>query len=353
MSWQIVRGALQRRRKGRLGYSEAQMDVLSEVLKVVRLDAAIFFNAEFSSPWCVYSPPSSTVAPVLSPGSGHLIIYHFLTDGAAYIKLDDGTQLDLEAGEIVILPHGDAHTLGHGRTGPSKESSNMIAHIQQHGLEPYRYGGGGSPANFVCGFLACEPNLCQAVLGSLPPVFKVDIREDSSGQWLENSLRFSVAEALASRAGADAMLAKLSEVVFVETLRRYIASLPEQETGWLAGARDPEVGKALALLHRRPADPWTIANLAQQVGLSRSVLADRFRHFLGEPPMGYLTRWRMRLGARALATTNHSVAQIAYDVGYESEAAFNRAFKREFGTPPARYRTQARGSKDLPREHDS
>jgi transcriptional regulator GlxA family with amidase domain len=173
----------------------------------------------------------------------------------------------------------------------------------------------------------------------------VSVRDDAAGSWLENSIRFSVGEVDASRAGSEAVLAKLSEALFVETLRRYIGRLPENQTGWLAGARDAEVGKALALMHRQPAHCWTIAELAKQAGVSRSALAERFRHFLGEPPMTYLTRWRLQLGAQMLSSNSHSVAQIAAEVGYESEAAFNRAFKREFNLPPARFRTEAKDKK--------
>ena len=185
--------------------------------------------------------------------------------------------------------------------------------------------------------MACEPRLSQVFLSGLPPVFKVNIRNDASGRWLENSIRFSVNEADASRAGGEAVLAKLSEVLFVETLRTYIANLPPEQTGWLAGARDAEVGKTLALMHRNPASPWTIASLATQVGVSRSVLADRFRHYLDRSPMAYLTSWRLQLAADLLTSTSYSVARIAAEVGYESEPAFNRAFKRDFGMhrPPA------------------
>jgi transcriptional regulator GlxA family with amidase domain len=150
-----------------------------------------------------------------------------------------------------------------------------------------------------------------------------------------------------SRAGGEAVLAKLSEVLFVETLRTYIAHLPSEQTGWLAGARDSEVGKTLALMHRDPARPWTIASLAKEAGLSRTVLAERFRHYLNEPPMAYLTHWRLQLGAQMLGSTSHSVSQIAAEVGYESEAAFNRAFKREFGVPPARFRNQSKSTSSL------
>ena len=196
----------------------------------------------------------------------------------------------------------------------------------------------------MCGYMACEPRLSQVFLSGLPPVFKVSIRNDASGRWLENSIRFSVDQADASRAGGEAVLAKLSEVLFVETLRVYIAHLPPEQTGWLAGAHDADVGKTLALMHRNPGHPWTIAALAQEAGVSRSVLAERFRHYLNEPPMAYLTRWRLQLGAQMLASASYSVAQIAAEVGYESEAAFNRAFKREFTVPPARFRSQSRST---------
>ncbi len=170
----------------------------------------------------------------------------------------------------------------------------------------------------------------------------MSIRDDASGQWLENSIRYSVDTVDASRSGGEAVLAKLSEVLFIETLRRYVAQIPREQSGWLAGVRDPEVGKALALLHRKPAHPWTIAALATEVGISRSVLAERFRRYLSETPIAYLTRWRLQLGAQMLKSTSNSVAQIAAEVGYESEPSFNRAFKREFDLPPARFRSQSK-----------
>jgi len=217
-----------------------------------------------------------------------------------------------------------------------------LARVVAQGLKLSRLGGGGEVTRFICGFMACDPQLSQVFLSGLPPVFKVSIRNDASGRWLENSIRFSVNEADASRAGGEAVLAKLSEVLFVETLRAFIAQLPPDQKGWLAGARDVEVGKTLALMHRNPAHPWSIASLAKEAGVSRSVLAERFRHYLNQSPMAYLTRWRLQIGAQLLASTSHSVAQIAPEVGYESEAAFNRAFKREFTVPPARFRSQSR-----------
>jgi len=318
------------------------MDVLSEVLKVVKLQGAMFYNGEFSSPWSFYSPASTTIAPHLALGARHVIVYHLLTEGHASAGLVDGERIVLEAGDIVIFPHGDAHILENGPSAKSVDMAKEIARIVAQGLKLSRQGGGGEVTKFVCGFMACDPRLSQIFLSGLPPVFKVSIRHDASGRWLENSIRFSVNEADASRAGGEAVLAKLSEVLFVETLRTYIAHLPPEQTGWLAGARDAEVGRSLALMHRNPSQPWTIALLAKEAGVSRSVLAERFRHFLNEPPMAYLTRWRLQLGAQMLVSTSYSVAQIASEVGYESEAAFNRAFKREFETPPARFRRQSR-----------
>jgi AraC-like DNA-binding protein len=318
------------------------MDVLSEVLKVVKLQGAMFFNGEFSSPWSICSPHSRAVAPYLAPGAGHLIIYHLLTEGRANARLLDGERITLEAGDIVIFPHGDAHIMENGPPSETVDIAKELARVVSQGLKLARLGGGGEVAKFICGYMACEPRLSQVFLSGLPSIFKLSIRNDASGRWLENSIRYSVNEADPSRAGGEAVLAKLSEVLFVETLRAYIAHLPAEQTGWLAGARDSQVGKTLALMHRNPAQAWTIASLAKEAGLSRSVLAERFRHYLNEPPMAYLTRWRLQLGAQMLASTSYSVSQIASEVGYESEAAFNRAFKREFAVPPARFRSQSR-----------
>jgi AraC-like DNA-binding protein len=258
------------------------------------------------------------------------------------VNLEGGERALLADGDIVTLPHGHAHLLGNGEGAPLIDGAIALPKLLSRGLEPIKVGGGGERTLFVCGFLSCDPLLSRTFLQALPPLFKVNISNDPSGQWLESSLRFAVAEAVAAREGASAMLAKLSEAIFTETVRRHIRALPESETGWLAGARDPAVGQALFLFHQRPSHPWTMPELAKEVGVSRSVLAERFRHYLGQPPMAYLTQWRLRLGARALTSGDRSVAEIASDVGYETEASFNRAFKRHFQQPPARYRNSSR-----------
>jgi AraC-like DNA-binding protein len=322
------------------------MDVLSEVLKVVKLEGAVFYNGEFSAPWSFRSPASRRLAPHLAPGAGHVIIYHLITEGRGYAEIKNGPRVPLGPGDIVIFPHGDPHMIGNGPVANSVNSERELQRILSQGLKLVQMGGGGEVTRIICGFMACEPRLSKLFLAGLPPVFKINIRTDASGQWLENSIRFSVGEAGSSHAGGEAVLAKLSEALFVEILRRYIAQLPKEQTGWLGGARDPEVGNALALMHRRPAHPWTIAGLATEAGISRSVLAERFRQYLGEPPMAYLTRWRLQLGAQMLNSTSYSVAQIAAEVGYESEPAFNRAFKRQFNLPPARFRAESKSGRN-------
>jgi AraC-like DNA-binding protein len=315
------------------------MDAFSEILSGVKLNGAVYFSAEFSAPWCFSSPPSASLAALLAPAAPHLVIYHLLIDGRALVELANRQSIELEPGDVVILPHGDPHhmTSGKGVTA-TPQTSAILSKVKSRDLSPMQAGGGGDAARFVCGYMACDPYISRPILTGLPPVFKVNIRTDRSGQWLENSILHLVEEAASGGVGSAAMLAKLSEALFVDTLRRYVVSLPEQQVGWLAGTRDPIVGKSLGLLHSRVAHPWTIANLASEVGISRSALVERFTRYLAEPPMTYLTRWRLQLAARSLETTPRGVAEIAGAVGYESEAAFNRAFKREFGQPPGRYR---------------
>jgi AraC-like DNA-binding protein len=282
------------------------------------------------------------LTPLLAPGAPHLVIYHFVIEGSGLVRMDDGREVRLETGDVIVLPHGDAHGMYSGEGAVGEETAAMSAQLKTRDLKTLRAGGGGPVTRFVCGYMACDPLLCRPILQSLPSAFTVNLRTDRSGHWLENSILHLVEEAGSGQAGSEAMLSKLSEALFVDTLRRYIAGLPPQETGWFAAARDPFVGKSLTLLHTKPQHPWTIAELSKDVGLSRSALIERFTRYLSEPPMAYLIRRRLQLAARALAGTSRGVAEIASDVGYESEAAFNRAFKREFGSPPARYRREQR-----------
>lgn len=316
------------------------MDAFSEILSGVKLSGAVFFAAEFSAPWGFTMPGSSVMTARLAPGASHIILYHLLLEGRSIVETLNGEQIRLEAGDIVVFPHGDSHHMSSGKEAVRPfPNYGISAKVKARDLSPLHAGGGGEVSRFVCGYMTCDPHLCGPILNGLPAVLNVNIRSDRSGQWLESSILHLLEEAASGRVGSEAMLAKLSEALFVDTLRRYVSGLSEQQTGWLAGTRDPIVGKSLALLHSRVAHPWTIADLADEVGISRSALVERFTRYLSEPPMAYLTRWRLQLAAQSLEKTSRGVADIAAAVGYESEAAFNRAFKREFGQPPGRYRS--------------
>jgi AraC-like DNA-binding protein len=221
------------------------------------------------------------------------------------------------------------------------ESGDSLRDYLSGSLGIMRIEGGGAITRFICGYFGCERSADKLFLAGLPTMIKINIRGDAAGAWLENSIRHLVSDAAANRPGRSVLLSKASEALFIETLRRYTEQLPPEQVGWLAGARDPIVGGALALLHRRPFHGWTLDALVLELGTSRSVLTERFSRYLGEPPLTYLVRWRLQLASRLLETSRRkTIMQVASEVGYESEAAFNRAFKREFGTPPARYRKQ-------------
>jgi AraC-like DNA-binding protein len=322
------------------------MDAFSEILSGVKLSGAVFFTAEFSAPWGFSAPSAKVAAETLAPSAAHLVLYHLLIDGSGFVEMEDGQTVALVPGDLVIFPHGDPHHMSNGKaTRPPFPNYGITPKIKARDLSPLRAGGGGAVSKFVCGYMTCDPHLSRPILNGLPPVFKVNVRTDSAGHWLESSVLHLVEEAASGRVGSEAMLAKLSEALFVDTLRRYVDGLPEQQNGWLAGARDPVVGRSLALLHGRVAHPWTIADLADEVGISRSALVERFSRYLSEPPMAYLTRWRLQLAAESLQKTSRGVADIATDIGYQSEAAFSRAFRREFGQPPGRYRSDYKGSR--------
>lgn len=318
------------------------MDALSEILATMKLQGALFFRGNFSAPWYVSSPESQVMARALAPTATHLVIYHLLTEGAARLRTSDGTDVQLAAGDIVVFPHGHAHEMM-SRDGTCRtEDAGVVDKIRRRDLTPLQVEGGGEPARFICGYMACDSLANKTILQGLPKVFTVNIRGDQSGKWLESAILHLLSEADSGSPGSQALLAKLSEALFVDTLRRHMVGLQQDAVGLLAGARDPLVGKSLAVLHARVRDEWTISSLAHEVGSSRSALADRFSRLLGMPPMSYLTRWRMQLAARALSTSSRATASIAMEVGYESEAAFSRAFKREYAMPPAKYRREMR-----------
>jgi AraC-like DNA-binding protein len=326
------------------------MDALSEALNAVRMTGAIFFTAECTAPWGFSVPHLWRVSRVLAPGTDRLVSYHLVTEGKALVRFADMADVTVEAGDVLIIPHGDPHTVTNGSPARLVDSGASLAKFLTGELMSMRLGGGGELTHFVCGYFGCERHADRLFLAGLPTLIKIHIRGDRAGAWLEASIRHLVAEASSRRPGQTVLLSKMAEALFIEALRRYMEQLPPEQIGWLAGARDPVVGTALALLHRKPCHHWTVAEIAAAAGTSRSVLAERFTRFLGEPPLTYLARWRLQLAARSLQTTKNTIAQLAGDVGYESQAAFNRAFKREFGVAPAQYRRKVstQGS-ELPR----
>lgn len=315
-----------------------EMDAFSAALSSVHVKAAIFVDAEFSAPWGFVSPPADEIAPIVAPDVGRLVTYHLVAEGRAHVRLEGLSELEVSGGEVVIVPHGDAHVVFDGEPTSFVNSADAIGNFWSGQVATARFGGGGAVTKIVCGFFGCERHAAKLFLAGLPPLMKVGLRGDAGGAWIETSILHLCREAAARRPGATALLSRMAEALFIESLRRHMERLPPEGTGWLAGARDPIVGAALASMHRRPSHRWTLAGLAAEAGASRSVLVERFQRFLGEPPLTYLARWRMQLAARRLQTTGDTVMQVAAEVGYESEAAFNRAFKREFQVPPARYR---------------
>jgi len=319
------------------------MDALSELLRAVKLSGALFYNSSCTSPWCLLAPPSGTMLPYIRAQATRVIEFHHITEGTAYVRVGDETT-PLAAGDIVMMPHGDAHEMGAGVGGHPICGEDALPALWSGRIKLASFGGGGETTGLVCGYLACDGELLKPVLAGLPRVVRVNIRTDPSGHWLDNMLRHAVSQAAASTPGSDVILAHLAEVLFTEVLRRYLLTLPEGRTGWLAGAGDPAIGRALAALHRDPAFDWTLDLLAQEANISRSALTEKFTRIIGQAPMAYLTDWRLELGAEALRATSRSVQRVALDSGYESEAAFNRAFKRRFSVPPARYRREARAA---------
>ena len=313
------------------------MDALSDVLRAVRLTGAIFFDIRASEPWVAETPLGEAIVGTMFPGSEHLISYHVITQGHCWACVPGEPPMELEAGDIIVLPHGDTHVLS-STPGLRRTPDMSLYRIPKDGQLPISISMGDSQethAHFVCGFLGCDARPYNPLLTALPRVIRVS---DHVSGALAAYVQFALAESNGPRLGGQAVLGRLSELMFVDVVRRYLETLPPDRTDWLAGLRDPFVGRALGALHRNPAREWTIETLARKVGLSRSALAERFTQFVGQPPMQYLTNWRMQLAANHLLSGTESIAVIANRVGYESEAAFSRAFKKAVGKPPSQWR---------------
>jgi AraC-like DNA-binding protein len=330
-------------------------DVLSDLLRAVRFRGAIFYYTEGSSPWVAETPTAAEIAAAILPGSEHMIPFHGIVKGSCWGAIAGAEGIRLAQGDLILFPQGDPHVMSSapGLRDPSADGSSFFAPRPSQlphalNLGPAR----GADAQrervtIACGYLGLDARPFNPLLQALPRVLHVPGRELGDGAWLTTFLGVVVDESQRRRPGGEAVLERMSEMLFVEVLRRHVDSLPPGSTGWLAGMRDPAVGKALALLHAAPRKAWTLAGLSRAAGLSRTTLHERFVHLLGQPPMQYLTRWRMQLAAARLRDSDAKHLEIALDVGYDSEAAFSRAFKREVGVSPAEWR---RGKRPRARE---
>lgn len=334
------------------------LDPLSDVLRSVRLRGSVFFHVSCRAPWSAQALPSREVAPAVMPGAEHVIEYHLLAKGEGWISIDGEAPKKLLAGDIVMLPHGDTHMLSSapGMPQPRPDDAWLVGVDERPMPIPVTYRGDvvepgllpqeEASAVIVCGFIACDLKPFNPLIDALPRL--LHLPAEGVGAWVAPMLEHAVSESGSLRAGAAALLQRVSEMVFVDAARRYLDALPAQSKGWLGALRDRQVGRAIGLMHAAPAEPWTLEELGRRVGLSRSALHERFASLAGMPPMQYLASWRMQCGARLLREGHATVAAVAQEVGYDSEAAFARAFKRATGQPPAAWRRAQRGAAASP-----
>lgn len=319
---------------------EQQMDALSDVLRVSHLTGGVFLHANFSAPWCLAARiPPEHCGPYLGPTS-HLITYHYVIEGELQLRMEsEGSKLlVLGAGEAVMMPRNEDHLMGSDLSLPPDFGDDIVQPPKDGGLYTINHGGGGPRTLMICGYLGCDCADDNPILSALPSAFTLKVEDSGASEWIRSTFHFAANEVAACRPGSEITLAKLSELLFVEAVRRYTESLPEEQTGWLAGLRGPYVARALALLHGDVARPWTVDELGREIGLARSALTDRFTRLIGVAPMRYLANWRMQVAAQKLRDTSARLTQVADMVGYDSEAAFSRAFKKRFGKAPATWR---------------
>lgn len=319
-------------------------DPLSDLLKTVRLTGAVFFEVAAAGSWAVASMPRELLLPHVLPGADHLIGYHVVTAGRCFASVPGEKPIALEAGQVIVFTHAQPHVMSSGPDMRAEPVPHNVLDVIAAAEKPYRinYGDGPVADRLVCGYLACDARPFNPLLDNLPPVMTAGGPQEDDAGWIAQFVRLAVAEATEKRAGSESVLTKLSELMFIDVVRRQLQTFAAEQAGWLAGLRDPTIGKVLAMMHARPAHDWTIDELARDAGLSRSVLAERFAELVSLPPMHYLARWRMQIAAELLSGSQANLAGIAAQIGYESEASFSRAFKKMVGVPPATWRRRAR-----------
>ncbi len=318
-------------------------DILTDVLRAVHVSGAIFFDVHAASPWAAEAPHSREIRALVMPEAQHLIEYHVLVSGSCWAALVDGSlpPVELRPGSIVIFPHGDAHVLASDPALRGPLDLAPFAPATPDNPRPFYLDPGGDgpeTARIICGFLGCDAGPFNPLLRALPRILHVAEGTRAGDGWLGLLIEATVRESEARRLGGGGVLSKLSELLFIEAVRRYAETQPDDARNWLVGLREPLVGRALRLLHADPARAWTLPALAREAGASRTALAQRFAEHMGMPPMAYLTAWRMQIAAGLLSSGALTVAQVAERVGYELEASFGRAFKRSTGTAPSAWR---------------
>lgn len=312
------------------------MDVLSDVLNSVRLSGSVLFTARFTVPFSVATPASENFAHMLVPNARRLILFHIIIEGRCTAITADGKSVEAEAGDMLLLPNGDALTIGNPQSTSPCSIFELVPPLPWAGPPEVSWGGGGPPLRLLCGFLHADELLLQPLLADLPGLLL--IRGGDAMPRLRGLQTFVVEEMQAARAGGATVTRRLVELLFVESLRHALTARFDGPAPPLTALGDPIVGKALMLLHDEPARDWTVEMLAKEAATSRSVLSDRFTAMIGCPPMEYLARWRMQLAARRMLDRPDPLAEIAAGVGYLSENGFNRTFRRYFGEPPGRWR---------------
>ncbi|MFT7520264.1 MAG: AraC-like DNA-binding protein [Kiritimatiellia bacterium] len=318
-----------------------QTDPLSDVLRVLRLSGGMFFRVNLSAPFGISAMGAETMLDTFAPGAAHILPFHLVTQGPIWIDVPGNDSVLLEKGDIIVMPHGASHSLCD--VSGTEPVPVISLKDQVSGFPPTLTSGGDGPeSRALCGFFHCNGRLFNPLMESLPEV--VVIRQDPDRTpWLAATMERAFSETMASRPGGDALIERLTGLLFLEVVQRYLEQ--NHTSGWLAGLSDPIVSKALGLLHARPERDWTVESLARRVGSSRSVLSERFSATVGKSPIKYLTAWRMELAAIRLLDTDDAIIDIAEDTGYESEASFGRAFKRHSGRPPGTWRKQQKESR--------
>jgi AraC family transcriptional regulator, alkane utilization regulator len=333
------------------------MDLLSEVLRVVRLTGAIHFRGEFTEPWAFLSTAPALLAARYGLPDGEVTQFHVFVEGACWVTAGKLAPVRMETGDVVIFPRGEQYVMASDPEVPSVPIKQIFAQPSRDQLTDLKYGGPGRPARFICGYLHFDHQF-DPLLDGLPTLlcvrsrvgnvsletwdsgrrrlYPIEHREEA--EWWQASLRYLISETDAPGPGNRAVLARLAESLFIEVLRWQLRYAAEGRSGWLAGVHDPQIGRVLRLLHALPERPWTVEELAKEVAISRAALAKRFVELVGQSPIQYLAHWRMHLARQLLRESTLGIGEIAGRVGYESEAAFNRAFHRLVGAPPATWR---------------